>query len=795
MLQLTRNHNETDKTDKTDKTELNELLQQLDVTIKNLESKRLHLKEQLHQARLSNGNDNKKDVDTNTVARKINDARDLEGLEKLIEQFDSKIDQAYSTRDNFAKLGQLLQLDEVKSQDKLNEEGLPFMDIQEEVDEDGNVISAKVNEKVVDTHKDSNRQVNDNVKENINKNMNRNINRNINKNVEERTSTKTDTLASQFSNNNKNNGNDFASDDELQLLLRDMELTSRQPNHQILDIDQDELLEKIDKLEISPQEKFDLKRICLDAYRNIEDESDHFKKDAAIKSTREHGTVSGSLYPTPAISREDMLELELIADDFDPQEDYDEEEEMDYDFEEVEEEEEEEDEEDEDDDYANSLLYGRGSYKPNPVLPTNPKFANANKMLWQQVGALRSKKALQDKILDKKKDEADGEALKKNQRSVRFAETVDVKNVENISDALRNPPPEPRKQSLFKQSRILNIKDVERQAITRKVGDVNAEDGHVSTMQTSATKSISPVSDIKENDGANEVGQESPVVNKPKSRFKAMREKNNDHKELDQEGQVVNESKSKSKPKSRFRAMREGSQESSDRLSTTNIGAPSATSTSIELSAVDQKPFEPESEQIRDTRLDYASMNNDLDTMAKAYILGMYDDDISTTGPVVEQLDDFETLNKMVEAGQGKRGAQSEKARFGNGSESLDNDTINEIGMDYIDGDNMDIDEEGDDGKIMTDDIVEHAFDSDSDSDSDDDNSEGGEGSKRVAAIDADEVNLAEVLQNYHRLRQKLILEQNGFKRAAEKRQEFVPVDEDGNEVKMSRFKAGRLVP
>ena len=39
-----------------------------------------------------------------------------------------------------------------------------------------------------------------------------------------------------------------------------------------------------------------------------------------------------------------------------------------------------------------------------------------------------------------------------------------------------------------------------------------------------------------------------------------------------------------------------------------------------------------------------------MDKMAQAYVSGMYDDDIVTEGPVVHKLDDFETLNKMVEA-------------------------------------------------------------------------------------------------------------------------------------------------
>ena len=53
--------------------------------------------------------------------------------------------------------------------------------------------------------------------------------------------------------------------------------------------------------------------------------------------------------------------------------------------------------------------------------------------------------------------------------------------------------------------------------------------------------------------------------------------------------------------------------------------------------------------EVVDTTLDYKSISEDMDTMAKAYILGLYDDDMHTTGEVIEKLEDFKRHNQIVE--------------------------------------------------------------------------------------------------------------------------------------------------
>lgn len=56
-----------------------------------------------------------------------------------------------------------------------------------------------------------------------------------------------------------------------------------------------------------------------------------------------------------------------------------------------------------------------------------------------------------------------------------------------------------------------------------------------------------------------------------------------------------------------------------------------------------------EEKEVIGTSLDYKSMTDDLDTMAKAYVLGLYDDDIHTSGEVIEELEDFKKHNQIVE--------------------------------------------------------------------------------------------------------------------------------------------------
>ncbi|CAK9441633.1 uncharacterized protein LODBEIA_P55010 [Lodderomyces beijingensis] len=707
------------------KTELSELLKQLDATIDNLERKRSQLHAQVHQS-----TDSKQ-----TESGKKNKPGEDTSLGKLIGQFDAKLKQAHSTRENLIKLGELSQGPAVKEEDKLNEENLPFMDIQEEYDEDGNIISVKINEEPFEIDKSSTK-----------KNGGKKVQASDGGSAHKRSQPA-----------NKENGNhqvkegkevdEREEEEELRQLFKDMELLPHRRDKRAINIDQDELLKKIDNLQVTPQEKQDLRKACVEAFSALHEDTNN------ESSAKDGKTQKGVFNPT-AIDKGDLLELELLAEDVkDEDEDGDgreqpvnNDDEFDYDFEE----DDDDDDEDEDDEYSDNILYGNardGSWFGRK------DHKDANNLMWQQINKLRSSREHPPQKHELVANEVEMEAVeepKKKQKSVRFAENLDIKNVENISGSLKNPPPAPRKQSLFKQNRTgLRASPMQ----SEKNEQEHAED-HDAVKETiverdpggveDANKDDGVVGDVMEKDGFGvEELKPSHPTKRPVSRFKAMSSKSGSNSTSPSSAETKN-------------------------MATTQQNGEKTNSHQLEEEQVEDG--DEKGQSVKATQLDYHNMHEDLDTMAKAYVLGMYDDDITTQGPVLEHLDDFAGHNKMVE----------EKKRSGalsvhdEGSANSD-----EIGMDYRDEDNMDIDED-DNGAIMTDDIVETEFD---DADGD------------AGKFDEDEIHLREVRDDYYRLRQKMISQQNGYKQPSKEEREFIPVDENGNDVKVSRFKAGRLRP
>lgn len=176
------------------------------------------------------------------------------------------------------------------------------------------------------------------------------------------------------------------------------------------------------------------------------------------------------------------------------------------------------------------------------------------------------------------------------------------------------------------------------------------------------------------------------------------------------------------------------------------------------------KPLEKETEVVGAT-LDYSSLNNDDDSMAKAYVLGLYDDDIETEGQVIEQLDDFEEHNKEVETRQELHERVTEL-----------NDKSDGIQVDD------DFDDDDDDGPMVATNIVEHDIDEINELNSipvgQDD-------------IELNDENLYQELANdYTNLRKKMIYKYKGGFKETDKELEFVQPDEVK---RVSRFKAARL--
>ena len=414
-----------------DSNEFQQLTTQIDSTISNLKQKRDYLQDQLAQFEsvrqgLKTSGDSttpiKFQLDDGTMIEKTTteaieflDKRVTE-IKEALTQFNTKINEAESTKEKLNQFNQFVQQggnhEELK-QEKLNEDGLPFVDIQEELDEDGNVINVEFKDAQEDTTIDKNEK-------------------------DSRGTPKVEILGEEIDKAKKLDKVSQSESDEFQALLEDMEVISKDKKAQELNFDQDDLLDKIDKLQISAEDKFKLKQVCVEEFKNLEPEHDTDKTQENSASDKVIGN-----FENLAIDKNDLIELELLADDFDDSENfqgenYDDDEEWDYEFD--------DDDEEEEEDIADELLYGGGKAK---IIGSDEK---SNNMLWDQIINLRkSKLVATDQVADKIEESTVNE---KKPKAVRFAEHLDINEVENISESLRNPPPETGKMSLFKQNRM-----------------------------------------------------------------------------------------------------------------------------------------------------------------------------------------------------------------------------------------------------------------------------------------------------------------------------------------------------
>lgn len=708
-----------------DSNEFQQLTTQIDSTISNLKQKRDYLQDQLAQFEsvrqgLKTSGDSTTPVKfqlddgtmiekTTTEAIEFLDKRVTE-IKEALTQFNTKINEAESTKEKLNQFNQFVQQggnhEELK-QEKLNEDGLPFVDIQEELDEDGNVINVRFKDAQEDTTIDKNEK-------------------------DSRGTPKVEILGEEIDKAKKLDKVSQSESDEFQALLEDMEVISKDKKAQELNFDQDDLLDKIDKLQISAEDKFKLKQVCVEEFKNLEPEHDTDKTQENSASDKVIGN-----FENLAIDKNDLIELELLADDFDDSENfqgenYDDDEEWDYEFD--------DDDEEEEEDIADELLYGGGKAK---IIGSDEK---SNNMLWDQIINLRkSKLVATDQVADKIEESTVNE---KKPKAVRFAEHLDINEVENISESLRNPPPETGKMSLFKQNRMSSQQKNRSEEIKETV------------------ENDSVMTDILENDVMSDIVEKEPVMTDiiEKDDDDQIFE-NNDITEssiIEREPvATINESTPEAKtgtvsqkPVSRFKAMR-SSQPLKDtgKLNTqAPVKIPIPGDTEKEVVPL-ESPTSLSVSKLQDLQLD-------MDKMAQAYVSGMYDDDIVTEGPVVHKLDDFETLNKMVEA----KKQDNEKL----GIQEYDA-ASNEVGME-IDED----DEDDDEGPILVDEIVENELDESN-------------------GVFNDEVIFdREIRENYHKLRNKLILDQNGFKKSQQEL-EMEPVDDEGNPIKISRFKAAKM--
>ncbi|AJU35807.1 AIC_G0016800.mRNA.1.CDS.1 [Saccharomyces cerevisiae] len=162
------------------------------------------------------------------------------------------------------------------------------------------------------------------------------------------------------------------------------------------------------------------------------------------------------------------------------------------------------------------------------------------------------------------------------------------------------------------------------------------------------------------------------------------------------------------------------------------------------------------SEPVRITNVDYHALGGNLDDMVKAYSLGLYDDDLEEDpGTIVEKLEDFKEYNKQVQ---------------------LLRDEIRDF---QLENQPVTMEEEENDGNVMND-IIEHEF-------------------PESYTNDEDEVALhpgrlqEEVAIEYRRLKEATASKWQSSSPAAHTEGELEPIDKFGNPVKTSRFRSQRL--
>lgn len=862
--------------------------------------------------------------------------RKLLSLKEAIDELNANIKHAEKTAEEFQKLQDAEKGQENSEDDgKYNEEGLPFIDIREEIDEDGNVISVNLNDDPVKVPpKNTNKSLmlemparTEPVKQSDN----------LDKNIDEPLLTPKNGASRDTSSEiGLSNTSPDTAIDTIQELFEDMEIVSRDVSgHSEKELKQGDLLNKIDQLKISENDKTSLLQIYeklntsqpqTSPSEKSKNNSRDIKEAVGANFINADGVTSTSTPKSAnlAIDQNDLIELEILASEF---------EDMDgeaFDTSDLQDEEwyfddDEDDDEDDDDDYADSLLYGSGKAA---LVPTSEEGqANEiNDLLLRNIAQLRQNntpnttgKSGLDSGLSTESSSVLGSALKKDtklkRKSVRFSENLEIKEITNVSEELKNITHVNQNMSRFMQNRMLNNPhslrtDDERFTSSDQVSPMSelvVERDLDDSFEAPVGEVVSEVvSDIFEHDsdsfsldeqtpefssfeGQSEIGVDvsnedifaeedfmpdgesvevmkenlNKAANKQKMSF--FRQMRAQYPNLSQNGNKVEQrsgnkiqvrdvlgasndeildrrsliaesiekyegteasetqkeespvmsdivfketsmisdangsppsSEDKAAPTkvSRFKSARQKAKvgasavsekptknghnhlkdkEEHDRENESTDGEIAGSGSAVSQAASESRGNvetlngtigdQPDDMEVLGTTLDYMNLQGDMETMAKAYVLGMYDDDIATEGPVVNRLDDFEVLNRMVESMPSKEAVKKREEP--------------ETATDDFD---PELDEIGDfDGPVLADEVIEHNYD---------DDLEWGEDTVQQDVIDL------EVSASYYRMREKMIMSRNpnGF-RKTEQEQEMEPVDEDGFPVQVSRFKAARL--
>ncbi|CAH6721609.1 hypothetical protein CLIB1444_06S06084 [[Candida] jaroonii] len=486
-----------------------------------------------------------------------------------------------------------------QSKEERNEEGMPFMDIVEELDDDDNILSVKLNKKDFKIQEQkaekkketplppkNKSQKKDPVKEefvDIVEELDENDNViNVTSNGKSMEGFKKPNSSEEVHRNDsfrndKSSPPEENESNQFEELLEDMEIEHKTT-----------IVNKIDSLSINDEDKAALKEIAQDLHSRGGAAKEKIQ-EMEDKDDEDDEYIEEPLQDHISIERQDLLELELIADDFQGADDIEEDYEFDF-------EDEFEDDESEEDQGA--------FFRDNKM----------NNMLWDQINKLRNNSEVK---------EFEDTQDKKSGKRVKFAENLDIFEIEKIKYE------EPGKKSKFK-----------------------------SRMESSKDRIDEPISDIIENT-INEI-TEDPVNNVTENPINDVVEKPvNDIVEKtinDIVENAVDEVMKSEKPKrvSKFkqRAHKQVGIETpiKSKASTGISGGLSEEAVQAPINDIVEKEFNDYGNQatnniINDSiqEVDAVSQNNELLEMMRKYNEEI--DDIE--GPVIQEVKDIEKYNKL----------------------------------------------------------------------------------------------------------------------------------------------------
>ncbi|SCU81383.1 LANO_0B02894g1_1 [Lachancea nothofagi CBS 11611] len=166
-------------------------------------------------------------------------------------------------------------------------------------------------------------------------------------------------------------------------------------------------------------------------------------------------------------------------------------------------------------------------------------------------------------------------------------------------------------------------------------------------------------------------------------------------------------------------------------------------------------------EVVQNPNVDFQGLGENMDDMVRAYILGLYNGDVDDPGTVLENLEDFKKYNKEAEDLQGEISTFLSE----NPGATSQGDVSTTAASDPA-------------GPITTD-VVEKEVPTPMDYDGEE------------MMLDSEALHY-DIAVEYQRLRQKMISAQGNIEKSPEELQ-LEPIDEYGNPIKTSRFKSAKL--